>query len=155
MVADDYGNLTYQDDFRTGRWRHLGRLEVGHSTHGGYRGDGFWVGLKGGYATSVRLVQRVSAPQPLKQLAVMADCYADGKNLGGGVTVQVAPRNGKPRGGTSSRDVHNGPLRLEVPPKELAGLKEFDVHIVLSSTSGVEDGNKACATLRGLSIQAK
>ena len=30
LVADEYGNLTYQDSFRSRRWPHLGRLEVGH-----------------------------------------------------------------------------------------------------------------------------
>jgi len=155
LTADDYGNLTYEDDYRTQRWQHLGRLEVGHTTHGGYREGGFWVGRKGGYATAVRLVQRISSPKPLASLAVTANGFADGKNLGGGITLQIVSRAGKVQWETSSRVVHNGPLRLEVPGTELRGMKEFDVHVVLSSSSGVEGGDSACATLNGLSIQAK
>lgn len=34
-------------------------------------------------------------------------------------------------------------------------MREFDIHVTLSSSSGVEQGLKACATLRGLSVQAR
>ena len=81
LVSDANDNLSYQDDFRATRWPHLGRLEVAHPTHGGYRDGGFWVGLKGGTATSTHLVQRVNSPRPLKELVVTANCYADSQNL--------------------------------------------------------------------------
>jgi hypothetical protein len=44
---------------------------------------------------------------------------------------------------------------LVVPPKELARLQEFDVHLTLSSSSGVENGDKACAMVNGLTVRAK
>jgi len=155
LASDANGNLSYQDDFRATRWPHLGRLEVVHPTHGGYRDGGFWVGLKGGTATSAQLVQRVNSPRPLKELAVTANCYADSRNLGGSVTLSVAPRNGPPRWSIRTQGRHDGPLRLDVPPAELAGMQAFDMHVTLSSSSGVEQGAKACATLSALSVQAK
>ena len=53
--------------------------------------DEFWVGMVGGYATSTELLQRFSSPRPLKELVVTADCYADGKNLGGQSHVAGCP----------------------------------------------------------------
>ena len=127
LVADDYGNLRYEDDFTSARWPHLGRLDVGHQTHGGYRDGGFWVGLKGGFPTTTHLLQRVSSPDPLKQLVVTADCHADGTNLGGAVILSVALRGEKPKWETRTEGLHNGPLRLEIPAIDLAQLREFDV----------------------------
>ena len=155
LVADANDDLGYQDDFQSTRWPHLGRLDVAHASHGGYRAGGFWVGLKGGTATSLRLVQRVYSPRPLKDLVVTANCYADGQNLGGAVTLAVGPRDAQPRWSIGTQGLHNGPLSLVVPREELAGVQEFDVHVALSSTSGVEQGDKACATLSGLSVRAK
>ena len=155
LSSDLYGNLTYEDDFTTKRWQHLGRLDVGHPTHGGYRDHGFWVGMTGGFATSTQLLQRISSPQPLKQLVVMADCSANGPSLGGSITLSVGPRGEKPKWDVQTQGVHNGPLRLEVPAGELGSLQDFDVHMTLHSSSGVENGDKACATLSKLTIQAK
>ncbi|NUQ62183.1 MAG: hypothetical protein HUU20_06830 [Pirellulales bacterium] len=155
LVADAYGNLAYEDDFRSQRWPHLGRLEVEHPTHGGFRAGGFWVGMKGGYATSTKLLQRVSSPQPLGQLVVAADCDADGKNLGGSVALGVGPRGEEPKWEVRTEARHSGPLQLEIPSAELAQLRDFDVHVKLHSSSGVEGDDRACATVRGLSIHAK
>ena len=155
LSSDLYGNLTYEDDFTTKRWQHLGRLDVGHQTHGGYRDRGFWVGMKGGFATSTQLVQRISSPQPLKQLVVMADCSANGPSLGGSITLSVGPLGEKPKWDVQTQGVHNGSLKLEVPAGELGSLQDFDVHMTLHSSSGVENGDKACATLSKLTIQAK
>jgi hypothetical protein len=41
------------------------------------------------------------------------------------------------------------------PVAELGDLREFDVRVVLRSTSGVEHGSKACATLRSLKVNGK
>ena len=154
LSSDLYGNLTYEDDFTTKRWSHLGRLDVGHPTHGGYRDRGFWVGMTGGFATSTHLVQRLSSPQPLKQLVVTADCSANGPSLGGSMTLSVGPRGEKPKWEVQTQGVRNGPLRLEVPVAELESLQDFDVHVTLHSSSGGENGDKACATLSKLTIQA-
>jgi hypothetical protein len=155
LVADDYGNLFYDDDCSTSRWQHLGQVEVAHQGHGGYRDGQFWVGMVGSSSTRTHLVQRVSSPRQLKALMVTADCYADGENLGGRVRLQVAPRGGKPISETSTSGIHRGLLRLEIPKEQMAGLQEFDVHVMLESNSGVERGSQPCATLSGLSIQAK
>ena len=155
LVADAYGNLSYEDDFSTTRWRHLGSVKARHEDHGGYRDGRFWVGMVGGYATSTELVQRVSSSRRLKELAVTADCYADGKNLGGSAVLQVAPRGRAPKWQVSTKGRHRGSLRLEVPSEELDGLQEFDVSILLKSNSGVEHGEKACATMDHLSVYAR
>jgi hypothetical protein len=155
LVADDNDALSYVDDFRATRWPHLGTLMTAHPSHGGFRDGLFWVGLKGGTATSTLLMQRISSPRPLKELAVIADCYADAPNLGGSVTLSIAPRQGQPRWSTSTQGRHNGPLQLKVPSEELAGLRDFDVHVLLSSNSGVEHGDKACATLNRIRVDAR
>ncbi len=155
LVTDEYGNLTYQDDFRSRRWSHLGRLDVGHQGYGGFRDSGFWVGLKGGHATSTHLVQRITSPQRLQQLAVTADCYADGQNLGGTVTLGIGARGEDPKWTTQTQGRHKGLLRLEIPKTDFPKLQEFDVHITLHSSSGVEHGDKVCATLRALSISGQ
>ena len=62
LVADDYGGLSYEDDFSTLRWKHFGQVEVARENHGGHRGDELWVGMVGGYATSTELSQRFSSP---------------------------------------------------------------------------------------------
>jgi hypothetical protein len=111
--------------------------------------------MRGGTATSAHLVQRISAPQPLTALTVTANCFADSQNLGGSVTLGVAPRDAQPRWKISTQGRHDGPLQLVVPPEELARLQEFDVHLTLSSSSGVENGDKACATVSGLTVRAK
>ncbi|MFH1920760.1 MAG: hypothetical protein ABIP48_12830 [Planctomycetota bacterium] len=155
LTEDAYGNLTYEDDFSTSRWRHLGEMKVGHEDHGGYRDGGFWVGMVGGYATSTEVVERISSPQDVKELVVTADCYADGRNLGGRVVLKIGPRGEEPKWETGTEGLHRGPLRLDVPGGELDGLREFDVHLLLQSSSGVEHGEKACATVTGLIIEAK
>ena len=45
--------------------------------------------------------------------------------------------------------------RFEIPKTDFPKLQEFDVHITLHSSSGVEHGDKACATLRALSISGQ
>ena len=155
LVGDDYGNLSYEDDFSTSRWRHLGSVKVAHKDHGGYRGGKFWVGMAGGYATSTELVQRISSPREVKELAVTADCYADNRNLGGSAVLQIAARGAPAKWQVSTQGLHRGPLRLDVAPAELNGLREFDVRLVLRSTSGVEGGQRACATVQRLQIDAK
>jgi hypothetical protein len=155
LLVDDNDALSYADDFRSTRWRHFGDVSAAHPTHGGFRDGYFWIGLKGGTATSTRLIQRVSSPRPLKELKVSADCYADAPSLGGSVTLSIAPRQGEPRWSVTSQGRHDGPLSVEVPAAELKGLQEFDVHVTLSSSSGVEQGNKACASLKGIRIRAK
>ena len=160
LAADLYGNLYYDDDFSTTRWRHLGKVEVGHPSHGGYRSGGFWVGMVGGYPTSAHVVQRINSPREVQELNVAVDCYANAENLGGSATLQVAPRGQKPRWETSSAQksqtpFRHGTLNVRVPPEELKGLREFDVHVRLGSTSGVEGQDRACATLQGLRIRAK
>ncbi len=155
LVEDAYGNLTYEDDFSTPRWRHLGSVKARHEDHGGYRGGKFWVGMVGGYASSTELLQRVSSPRELTELAVTVDCYADGKNLGGTAVLQIAPRDSDPKWKVSTQGLHRGVLQLEVPKEELSGLREFDIRVLLKSNSGVEHSEKACATLDNLSIHAK
>jgi len=155
LAAGDYGHLSYEDDFSTTRWHHLGDVKVAHKNHGGYRGHEFWVGMVGGYATSTQLLQRFSSPRPLKELVVTADCYADAKNLGGQAVVQVAPRGAEPKWQTATLSLHSGPLRVEISADEIGDLQEFDVRIVLRSTSGVEHGSKACATLHSLSVEGR
>jgi len=155
LVSDDYGNLYYEDDFSTSRWTHLGHVKVGHKTHGGHRGAEFWVGMVGGYATSTEFLQRVSSPRPVTELVIAADCYADGESLGGQAALQVSPRGADPRWEVATSGLHRGALKLQVPTAELADLREFDVRVVLRSTSGVEHGSKACATLRSLKVKGK
>jgi hypothetical protein len=155
LVADRYGNLFYEDDFSTTRWRHFGEMKAAHQSHGGWRGGEFWVGMVGGYATSTELLQRFSSPRPLKELVVTADCYADGNNLGGRAVLQVGPRDSEPKWQTASQGLLNGPLRLEIPADDIGDLRQFDVRVVLRSTSGVEHGSKACATLRSLIVRGK
>jgi hypothetical protein len=46
-------------------------------------------------------------------------------------------------------------LSLTVPSEELKELQDFDLHVTLSSSSGVEQGDKACAVLRRIQVQAK
>jgi hypothetical protein len=155
LEADDNDLLGYRDEFRTTRWRHLGTLTAAHPSHGGFRDGGFWVGLKGGTATNTHLVQRVSSPRPLRELTVWADCQANAPDLGGSVRLAVARRGGEPVWTITSEGRHDGPLALRVPPEELDGLREFDIHVVLLSGSGVEQGDKACALLRGLRVGAR
>ena len=155
LVADDNDDLGYRDDFRTSRWRHLGTLVAAHPTHGGWRGNHFWVGLKGGTATETHLMQRFTSPRPLRELKVLADCQADGPNLGGSVRLAVSPRGGEPRWKVTSAPRQDGGLSLLIPPEEIAGLQEFDLHVWLHSGSGVEQGDKACAVLRGIQIFGK
>ncbi len=118
MLSEDlYGNLSYEDDFSTPRWKHFGDLEVAHPDHGGYRDGGFWVGMVGGSATSTTITQRISSPRPLQNLVVTLDCYADAKNLGGYVLLQVAtPRRstemGNRHGRSSPGSVASGSARV-------------------------------------------
>ena len=155
LIADAYGNLFYEDDFSTTRWRHFGEVKVAHKSHGGWRGSEFWVGMVGGHATSTELVQRFSSPKPLQELVVTADCYADAKNLGGRAVLQVGPRDSEPKWQIASEGRLQGPLRLEIPADEIGDLQQFDVRVVLRSTSGVEHGSKACATLRSLVVRGR
>ncbi len=155
LVADDNDGLSYEDDFQATRWPHFGAVTAAHPSHGGFRQSHFWVGLKGGTATSTRLVQRISSPRALKELTVIADCYADAANLGGSVTLSVAPRHGAGRWSTTSQGRQNGPLQLKVPADQLAGMRDFDVHVLLSSSSGVEQGDRACATLSRIAVNAR
>lgn len=155
LAIDDNDAMFYEDDFRTNRWKHLGDVKAEHPSHGGFRDGYFWVGLKGGTATATRIVQRMSAPRPLSELAVMADCYADAPNLGGSITLSIASRDGQPRWQAMTQGRHDGILTLNVPVEQLEGLRDFDVHVQLSSGSGVEQGDKACAILRRLRIEAK
>ncbi len=69
--------------------------------------------------------------------------------------MSVGPRGEKPKWAVQTKGVHNGPLKLEVPPGRLGSLQDFDVHITLHSSSGIENGDKACATFSKLTIQAK
>ncbi len=155
LVADDNDALNYEDDFQATRWAHFGEVTAAHPSHGGFRDRHFWVGLKGGTGTSTQLIQRISSPRPLKELKVVADCYADAPSLGGSVTLSIAPRQGQPRWNVTSQGRHDGPLSLTVPSEELKGLQDFDLHITLSSSSGVEQGDKACAALRRIQVHSK
>jgi hypothetical protein len=130
-------------------------MKAAHQSHGGWRGDEFWVGMVGGYATSAELLQRFSSPRPLKELVVTADCYADGKNLGGRAVLQVGPRNSEPKWQIASQGLLKGPLRVEIPADEIGDLQQFDVRVGLRSRSGVEHGSKACAALRSLIVRGK
>jgi hypothetical protein len=155
LVSDDYGNFSYEDDFTTNRWTHLGYAKVGHKNYGGHRGTEFWVGMVGGYATSTELLQRFSSPRPMTELVITADCYADGSNLGGKAVLQVSTRGADPKWEVATSGLHRGALKLEIPPAELGDLREFDVRVLLRSNSGVEHGSKACATLRSLTVNGK
>ena len=96
-------------------------------------------------------------------MAVSVDGFANSTDLGGQLSVEVAPRNGKPLWSTHSQGRHKGRLTLTVPSAELTGdsaklrdsLQDFDVRVVLRSTSGVENGPKACATFDGIHIRAR
>ena len=163
LTGDDYGNLYYDDDFTTARWRYFGALKTTHPTHAGFRGAIFWVGLKGGYAVTSTVVQRFSAPRPLKQLTVAVDGYANSPDLGGTLRLEVAPRGEAAIWSTPSSGRHNGRLTLEIPEEGLhgdaakvpGGLQDFDVRVVLRSISGVERGDTACASFGRLSIHAR
>lgn len=128
---------------------------VGHKTHGGYRGKGFWIGMVGGHATSMQLLQNFVSPRPLKELVVTAEVSADAKNLGGHAVIQVGPRGEEPKGQIASTGLHHGPLSVKIDADELDDLKEFDVRAVLRSTSGVEQGTKACAALHSLRVEGR
>ncbi len=69
--------------------------------------------------------------------------------------LQIAPRDNNPKWETSTQGLHRGPPRVEVPGEELVGLREFDVRVLLRSTSGVEHFKKACATVDHLTIHAR
>ena len=69
--------------------------------------------------------------------------------------LHVAPRGAEPKRQAATQGLHRGPLQVEVPPGELGDLQEFDVHVLLRSTSGVEHGTKACATLRALKVEGR
>ena len=158
LSKDAYGNLYYDDDFSTARWRRLGEVRVdSRSERGGYRGSHFWIGL-GPRVRSTVLVQRVSAPRPLRELTVSVRGYAHSRGLGGHLDLGVAPRGQPVRWKASTderpRGVHSE-LSLTVPSGQLESLRDFDVHVVLRSTSGVEGGMKACATLDALRIRAR
>lgn len=155
LTEDDYGRFYYDDEFTTTRWKHFGKVDVAHKNHGGYRDDEFWVGMVGGYATSTTLRQRFSSPRTLEALAVIADCYTDGKNLGGQVVLQVGPRGEAPKWQAVTEGLHRGPLKVVVPRSELEDLQQFDVRVVLRSNSGVEHGAKACATLDALKVEGR
>ncbi|MFN0130748.1 MAG: hypothetical protein ACKV19_29140 [Verrucomicrobiales bacterium] len=155
LMADDNDVLSYEDGFQATRWAHFGAVTAAHPSHGGFRDGYFWVGGIGGTGTSSRLVQRISSPRPLKELTVIADCNANAPDLGGSVTLSIAPRHGQPRWSVASEGRHNGSLSLKVPGEELQELQDFDLHVTLSSSSGVEQGDKACAALSGIRIQAR
>ena len=155
LAADQYGNLSYDDDFSTSRWRHFGEATASAPTHGGYRESGFWVGLKGGYAISTKVLQRVSAPRTMKELSVTANLMANSTDLGGAATLKIGPRGGELKWTASTMGRHNGPLTVVVPSDELQDFSEVDVVVELRSTSGVEQGARACATLNRLSIRAR
>lgn len=154
LEADLYGNLVYEDDFATARWRHFGGLSVANPDRGGYHDGGFWVGSGKGYANSTRLIQRVSAPRALKELTVTADSGANGPQLASSVLLQVARPGEPPKWEIRSEGIHKGPLLLRIPPEEISGMRDFDVHVTLFSGSGVEQGTRACATLSGFRISA-
>ena len=156
LMADQYGSLSYDDDFSTTRFSYFGEVKASAKSHGGYLSNGFWVGLKGGSAISTSVLQRVSAPKILKNLEVSVNCYANSPDLGGSITLAVTPRGQKKLKWTV-RTVgrHGGWLTLKVPTKQLAGLRHFDVHVLLHSSSGVEQGSKACASVSALRIRGK
>ncbi len=154
LREDLYGNLSYEDDFSTPRWKQFGDLNVSHDSHGGYRDNGLWVGMIGGTAASVTLTQRLDLPAELKNLTITADCYADAKNLGGQVRLQVKPRGAATMWETATEGRHQGPLQLVIPEEGLAGARQFEIRLTLRSTSGVEQGEKACARVNALSIHA-
>ncbi len=162
LVWDIYGDLSYDDDFSTPRWKHFGHLEVAHKDHGGHRGASFWVGMVGGFPTSTHLLQRLTAPRELKELSIAINVSANTKDLGGHVDLQVAPRGQKVRWKTSTDDylknsggIYGDWLPLPIPAGELRSGREFDIHIKLRSTSGVEGGPNACAAVSGLKVRAK
>jgi len=73
-----------------------------------------------------------------------------------------AQRSGEIRWDTSTDEywedrgsVYNGWLSLEVPPAQVKSLHDFDVHIILRRTSGVENGDKACAEVSALRIEGE
>ena len=102
LSQDVYGNLSYDDDFSTPRWKRLGRLQVAHKGYGGYRGPGFWVGIVDRRASSVHLVQRITAPREIKELVVAVDGKVHSKSLGGHLDLGVAPRGQAIRWKTST-----------------------------------------------------
>ena len=158
LVRDGYGNLSYDDDFSTTRWQHLGGVTAAHKNHGGYEEGRFWVGMVGGFTTSTHVIQRLSTPQELKDLTVSLQARVNTRNLGGHLDLGIAPRGGKIQWRTSTdgkpRGVYNG-LTLKVDSEDLKSLRDFDVHIVLRSTSGVEGGRKECASVSTLRIRGK
>ncbi len=163
LVSDDYGNLSYDDDFTTERWAHLGTLSPTSSSHFGRRETGFWIGLKGGTTLGGSLTQRFTSPRALKELEVKIRGYANGPDLGGSLTLEVAPRGQAPIWRLRSQGRHSGPMTIKIPTEDLTGdrsrvsggLTDFDVRVTLHSASGVEQGQKACATLDSLSIRGR
>ena len=51
--------------------------------------------------------------------------------------------------------VYHDWLTVNVPAAELKGRREFDIHLTLRSTSGVESGPKPCATFIALRVRAR
>ncbi len=151
LSADQYGGLYYDDDFSTSRWEHLGSVDV--NGKGGYREGEFWVGSRAGSGSSVHLVQSVQSPGEMKGLTVSASAYANARSLGGGVELGVGPRGGPVRWSMTAGDQEDW-LDLSIPVAQLAGLRDFDVHITLKSTSGVDMGDTAPATVTALKIRA-
>ena len=156
LHVGQYGSVSYDDDFTTPRWKHFGKLTASAKSHGGKRGASFWVGLQGGYVVQTTVTQRFQSPKPLKELHIETSGYANRAQLGGHLVVEVIPKGSpKPKWKQDSPDRFHGSMTLKVPPKELNGLKEFVVRYRLISTSGVEQGKKACATLERIRIRGR
>ncbi len=152
LIADEYGSLSYSDDFALPRWQHLGELNVSHKKSGGYGKDGFWVSGVKGTTASTHLLQRFSTEEPIKQLYIDVNCFADEPNLGGSVSLQLAPRGQAPQWTVTTHGVHQGRLRLEVSGDELQTLTDFDLHITLKSKSGVDSNMQPCAKVESIQL---
>jgi len=123
LDQDVYGDVYYQDDFSTARWRELGSLEVSGAGYGGwqqYSDDlesraikgfwpartkqaSFWVTSQTGARSKMHLVQRFTSPKALKHLKVMVNNWTD-KEKKGLVTVGVSRRGGQILWQTTSKD---------------------------------------------------
>ena len=109
----------------------------------------------------MHVVQRISAPQQLKQFKVSIDVSID-LDLGGHVVLGVAPHGQEIRWetGTDERLAgedrrYGGWLPLDLPAEEVAHVRDFDVHIILRGTSGVKGSDKPCAGVSGIKVEGK
>jgi hypothetical protein len=145
-VPDAPGQFRYEDDFQTQKYLHTAEV-----THGEWldwsRGQVSMHGDAPG-RREVTLTWRVLAPEPLRNVQVVAETRANPVHLGANNTLSASVDNEhwtEPLStATLETDVNgntHGPLTLDLsPPAGGDGVKEFWVRFTLINTSGVRTG---------------